>query len=243
MFVYKVLIAIVVLAMSLSAVRVSSRTSVPTAAVIVFHGLGDTGQGWKFLADIAQRSSDYNHIRFVFPNAPVIPITANGGQRMPGWFDILAFGGVVKDQDVPGYLRALSSVDKYVDEIINSGIPSERIIIGGFSQGGALALGKLADSKSKFAGFLEFSPFVFPFQEVLKAKHTGVNIETPVFHGHGEEDPLIHKSLSDSSAKFFKEELGYKNYEYRTYPGVGHSLAEDELEYALNFIKERLPSK
>lgn len=237
---FKFSLALIIIAMSLSAVRVS-RTSGPTAAVIIFHGLGDSGQGWKFLADIANRTTDYNHIKFIFPNAPIAPVTANGGHKMPSWFDIIQFGGDPKNQDVPSYFKALKSIDDYVKEVTDAGIPTERIIIGGFSQGGGMTLGKAVESNNKFAGFIGMSPMIFPFLEPITKVHSHVNDETPIFHGHGQSDPMINVKLADSAAAYFKDQLKFKEYTYKTYPNTGHSLAEEELGEILEFIKDKLP--
>ncbi|CCH45046.1 Acyl-protein thioesterase 1 [Wickerhamomyces ciferrii] len=225
--------------MVLSAVRVSSRTKVPTASVIIVHGLGDSGDGWKFLADLARGSNEFDHINFVFPNAPTIPITANQGYEMPGWFDLYQFGTSGGRKDVDGYLKSLKVLNSYVKEQIDLGVKPERIIIGGFSQGAALALGALATFDFKVAGFLIFSGFM-PVGDKVKELFNPANIETPVFQGHGDIDPIINKSYADETHQFFKD-LGYKNYNYNIYPNLPHSVANEELSHAFDFLKKTIP--
>lgn len=225
--------------MVLSAVRVSSRTKVPTASVIIVHGLGDSGDGWKFFSDLARRSSEFDHINFVFPNAPTIPITANAGYEMPGWFDIFQFGAPGGKKDVDGYLKSLDLVKSYIKEQIDLGVKPDRIIVGGFSQGAALALGALATLDFKIAGFLIFSGFM-PVGEKIKSLFNPKNLETPVFQVHGDADPIIHKEYADQTHEFFKE-LGYKNYNYNIYPNLPHSVANEELSQAFDFLRKTIP--
>jgi predicted esterase len=225
--------------MSLSAVRSVSRSSPATAAVIFFHGLGDSGSGWQFFADMARQSSEFDHINFVFPNAPTQSVTVNGGNSMPSWFDIQRFGEWTNNDDVDGYLKSLETVGKYIDEQITNGITPDRIIVGGFSQGGGLALGTLALHEKKIGGILAFSPAV-PFFKLLKDEKLDVNINTPVFHGHGTADPVIPIHAGNADVELFKE-LGFKNYTYKTYPGLQHSCHPEELETAFDFIRKIAP--
>lgn len=226
--------------MSLSAVRVPARTKVPTAAYVHLHGLGDSGSGWQFFSDLARQSPDFDHINFVFPNAPIIPITANGGYEMPGWFDIFQFGQPGGRQDVEGYLKSLETLKAFIKEQTDLGIKPDRILIGGFSQGAALSLGALATLDFKLAGFLIFSGFM-PVREKIKELFNLTNIDTPVFQGHGDDDPIINKGYADQTAEFFKKELGFKNYTYNIYPNLPHSVANEELAHAFDFIRKTVP--
>ncbi|CDR38362.1 CYFA0S02e00760g1_1 [Cyberlindnera fabianii] len=226
----------------LSAVRVASRTNTPTAAVIIVHGLGDSGSGWKFFADMARQSSDFDHIRFVFPNAPNQPVSINGGIPMPSWFDIDSFGEYTNNRDVAGYLKSLDTVKQYINEQVESGIPTERIVVGGFSQGGGLALGTAALFDKKLAGILAFSPAA-PFYSTFKEKKVDVNIDTPIFHGHGTSDPVVPYEAGKLTRDFFTKELGFKNYKHESYPGLEHSCANEELAAAYKLISDVLPKQ
>lgn len=226
----------------MSAFRISARNGAPQAAVIFFHGLGDTGNGWSFLGELCRKTAEFDHINFVFPNAPTIPITANGSYRMPGWFDILEFRNTTRI-DNEGYTKALDVVDTFIEEQIELGLKPENIIVGGFSQGGGLAVGTLVKSSKKLAGIVTLSPYA-PFQELFRKWNTGtVNRDTPIFHGHGRSDPMIAIAFSDLHHKFFTTELDYPDYTYKTYPGIGHSTSNDELEDVLEFIRKTVPKK
>lgn len=105
------------------------------------HGLGDTGSGWGFLAQYLQQRDPaaFQHTNFVFPNAPELHVTANGGALMPAWFDILEWDPSFSKVDSDGFMNSLNSIEKTVKQEIDKGIKPEQIIIGGFSQGAALA--------------------------------------------------------------------------------------------------------
>nr|XP_051688494.1 acyl-protein thioesterase 1 isoform X5 [Oryctolagus cuniculus] len=123
-----------------------------TAAVIFLHGLGDTGHGWaEAFAGI--RSS---HIKYICPHAPVMPVTLNMNMAMPSWFDII---GLSPDsqEDEPGIKQAAENVKALIDQEVKNGIPSNRIILGGFSQGGALSLYTALTTQQKLAGVTALS--------------------------------------------------------------------------------------
>ncbi|ODV74994.1 palmitoyl-(protein) hydrolase CYBJADRAFT_125136 [Cyberlindnera jadinii NRRL Y-1542] len=227
--------------MSLNAVRVASKVPA-TASVIFFHGLGDSGAGWQFLSDMARRSSDFDHVRFIFPNAPVTPVTVNSGIPMPSWFDIQRFGEWTNNDDVEGYLKSIETVGKYIDEEIAYGIKPERIIVGGFSQGGGLALGTAALSDKKVGAIIALSPAT-PFFSHLKENKVDVNKYTPVFHGHGTADPVIPIGAGKAISDLFKNHLGFENYDFNTYPGLQHSADPDEIESVLQLIKQIAPKE
>jgi len=107
-----------------------------TASMIFLHGLGDTGHGWAGLLNTIRP----DHLKVICPTAPVIPITLNLGFRMPAWFDIESLENLEEEPDIAGLQRSAQLVYKHIEGEIRFGIPSDKIIIGGFSQGAALAL-------------------------------------------------------------------------------------------------------
>jgi len=109
-----------------------------SAALIFLHGLGDTPDGWSSLQTLLPSiRQTLSNVTYLFPPAPTIPISINGGFRMPGWFDIYSWPIAVGDKDdMQGILAAVRQVEKQVEDLHKSGIPHRRIIIGGFSQGG-----------------------------------------------------------------------------------------------------------
>lgn len=228
---------------TISALRFPSRTLKPTASIIFFHGLGDSGSGWKFLQDLSRRSPEFDHINFVFPNAPVCPVSANNGYEMPSWYDIFDFGFQGGKFDYDGFLKSVQVVKDLVKEQIDNGVKPERIIVGGFSQGGALALGALATLDVKIAGFIPLSAPILPFVDLIsdKVRYNAINLETPVFHGQGLSDPIVRFDIGNKGSSFFREKLGYTNYKYETYRGLDHSVNDEELMEIFSLIRSAVP--
>lgn len=229
--------------MSISCVRVNATKSA-NAAVIFIHGLGDSGDGWSWFPKVVSltglvKSND--EINYVFPNAPNIPITVNGGMRMPGWFDIYAFGDPSAKQDVDGFFKSCNVVKLLITEQIEKhNISPERIIIGGFSQGSAISMAVLSLLDIKIGGLVALSGFC-PVTDALpgKTNKSGINFDTPVFQGHGTVDPIIAHQYGKLSSDFYKS-LGFKNWDFRSYNGVAHSTSEDELVDVVRFISSIL---
>lgn len=232
----------------ISAIKTPATTTPAKAAIIFLHGLGDSGDGWSFLPQIINQTklipTDVaNSINYVFPNAPQIPITVNGGMRMPGWFDIYEFGNPNARQDVVGFFKTITDVVKeLIDEQINKyNIPAEKIIIGGFSQGAAISLATLATLNFKIGGVVALSGFCSPpVAEELEQKYlvSDVNFNTPVFQGHGTADPIIAYDFGKKTSEYYKTKLGFKNLQFHTYSGVAHSASEEELVDVVKFIKD-----
>lgn len=229
--------------MSVSAIRTNATTSAKSAIIFV-HGLGDSGEGWSWFPQVIQQTGlvkSYPEINFVFPNAPSIPITANGGMVMPGWFDIFQFGNPNAKQDTDGFLKSCNVVKELVREQIEKhNVPAERIIIGGFSQGAAITMATLSLLDYKIGGLVALSGFC-PVTKAIAENHnkSGVNFDTPVFQGHGEADPVINFGYGKDLSDFFKS-LGFTNWNFNGYPGVAHSTNNQELVDVIKFIGQIL---
>jgi len=206
-----------------------------TASLIFLHGLGDTGNGWSSIF----REIKKPHIKYIFPTAPVRAVTLNGGMRMTAWFDILGLNPGAS-QDETGLKESSQILMKLVDDEIKSGIPSERIIIGGFSQGGATALYTTLTSPHKFGGVLALStwlPLHERFPEQME-KSTG-KFETQILQCHGDSDQLVPQSWSQMSVKLMQS-LGFKHVNYKVYRGLDHSSCEEEMDEIATFIVKYL---
>lgn len=207
-----------------------------TATVIFLHGLGDTGAGWASAVENWQRRSRLAQVKFILPNAPHIPITAvsslsppyliihfpltprgkkNGGFRMPGWFDLYALTGKIDDlrdrQDKDGMLSARAYVEGLIQAEIDAGIPASRIAVGGFSQGGAIALFSAITGKHKLAGAVGLSSWLVLDKEVpnmLTEDGRDLNRTTPIFMGHGSADPMVPTAFGQQSCDELKK-LGF----------------------------------
>lgn len=229
--------------MSVTTIR-SSASSTAKAAIIFIHGLGDSGEGWLWFPQVIQQTGlvkSYSDINFVFPNAPTLPITVNGGMRMPAWFDIYEFGNPDAKQDVDGFLKSCNVVKELIQEQIDKHhVPAEKIIIGGFSQGAAVSMATLALLDFKIGGLVALSGFC-PVRKTIADKHNaaGANFNTPVFQGHGDMDPVINFSYGKDSAKFYQS-LGFSEWEFHEYAGVAHSTNNQELVEVIKFISRIL---
>eukprot|EP00736_Rhodelphis_marinus_P004489 Rmarinus@m.23817 len=148
-----------------------------TSATIIFlHGLGDSGQGWSHLRSMF--GSKFRHVKWVFPDAPTIPISCNGGYRMPGWFDLLDFPVQQTTPEDEGSVAAgVEIVHKLINEEISKGIPPGRIVVAGFSQGGLMSLTAGLQFPQTLAGIGSMSGWLglkksFPIRDGGKFKDT-----------------------------------------------------------------------
>ncbi|KAI4249952.1 MAG: hypothetical protein LQ352_005470 [Teloschistes flavicans] len=215
-----------------------------TATVIWAHGLGDQGSGWLPMAENFRRRGKFEEVAFVFPNAPQIPITVNFGMRMPGWYDIVAFDDLAQQQDQPGIFRSRDYFHSLIKAEMDKGIPSNRIVLGGFSQGGSLSIFAGLCSPSPLAGIFGLSSYLLlgpSLPQLLTPQNKSANTPTPVFMGHGDVDPLVRLEWGQETAKVLRE-LGW-TVDFRMYRGLQHSADPKEMDDLENWLGERLPSQ
>lgn len=220
-----------------SAIRIASKVQPAEQAMIIFHGLGDTGSGWSFFADFLQKDPAFHKTRFVFPNAPGIPVTVSGGMRMPAWFDILEWTLSPSKADTEGVFKSLDVIQQCVQEQIDSGIKPENIIVGGFSQGAAISLASTMTLPFKIGGFVSLSGFCCTPKDAFN-NSTSKNLATPVFHGHGDEDPVVPLKSGQSAREFYTKDCGLQNYTFKVYSGLEHSTSPEEMVDLISFIKK-----
>ena len=202
--------------------RVHGNSS-PTHAAIWLHGLGATANDFVPVLPYLGLSDSCN-IRFVFPQAPDRPITVNGGYVMPGWYDIKGMD-ITDKEDRAGMTESRFILEALIEEQIAKGIPSENILLIGFSQGGALAYYTGIRSQHKLAGILALSAYL-PFLAEAKGEHSGVNINSPVMGMHGTADPVVSISAGKKSAEVLQT-LGYQ-VQWQEYP-MGHCVIPEQL--------------
>jgi len=212
-----------------------------TSTVIVAHGLGDSGAGWHFLAEQFRSQNKFPETKFIFPNAPNIPITVNGGMRMPGWYDITDFGDIVnRSEDETGILRSQKTLHDLIAAEVQAGIPSERIVLGGFSQGGAMSLLSGVTHPTKLGGIFGLSCYLLLQGKLREMVPAGSpNKLTPIFMGHGDFDPVVRYPWGKATAEKLRE-WGWQ-VDFKTYPGLPHSCSQDEIDDLENYIKARIP--
>lgn len=209
------------------------------ASVIIMHGLGDSGDGWRFLSDMLHKYEQFSEVNFIFPNAPVKPLTIAGGQMIPQWFDIFELANPNARQDEDGYWKSVDYIKNIVENEVNNGVSANKIIVGGFSQGASLSLGLAATYDKKLAGILCMSGF-FAMKQGIKNRLVDTNKDIEIFHGHGDADPMINIDYARMTSKYFKEELGFTNYKLHEYHGMAHSTCNEELTDIIQFLTKNL---
>jgi len=196
----------------------------PTAAVIWLHGLGADGN--DFVPIVPElRLADDPGIRFIFPNAPHQPVTCNGGYVMRSWYDIYSLDGFEKE-DKAGILESQKTIESLIQGEITRGIKSNRIILMGFSQGGAVALHTGLRFLQQLAGIGALSTYL-PLREDVKKERCMVNKDVPIFMAHGLFDPVVRYEYGETSCKLLQR-LGYA-VEWKNYP-MEHSVCPEEIE-------------
>uniref|UniRef100_A0A671L446 palmitoyl-protein hydrolase n=1 Tax=Sinocyclocheilus anshuiensis TaxID=1608454 RepID=A0A671L446_9TELE len=208
-------------------------TEKETAVVIFLHGLGDTGHGW---AD-TMTSIRLPYIKYICPHAPRIPVTLNMKMTMPSCCYMLKFDYVALSID-----HSFSSIVKaIIDHEVKNGIPSSRIILGGFSQGGALSLYTSLTSQQHLAGVVGLSCWLPLHKTFPQAASGSGNKDTPILQCHGEMDPMIPVQFGAMTAEKLKTIISPQNVTFRTYPGLMHSSCPQEMSAVKEFIEKQLP--
>ncbi|KAF1812597.1 acyl-protein thioesteras-like protein 1 [Eremomyces bilateralis CBS 781.70] len=212
-----------------------------TATVIVAHGLGDSGVGWVWLAENWRMRNKFEEVSFIFPSAPNIPITLNMGMRMPGWYDIASLDELKRAEDETGINRSRAYFHELINAEIKKGIPSNRIVLGGFSQGGAMSLLSGLTSPHKLGGIFGLSCYLLlkDKAQAMIADANNANKETKIFIGHGDEDQVVKHAAGKTSAEVLKQ-WGY-DVDFRTYAGLVHSADPEEIDDLESYLNDRIP--
>ncbi|XP_050301660.1 acyl-protein thioesterase 1 [Anthonomus grandis grandis] len=218
----------------MSAPVILSATAKHTATLIFLHGLGDTGQGWAQAMN-AIRSP---FMKVICPTARTIPVTLNAGFRMPSWFDLKTLDES-GPEDEEGIKSAATEVHSLIEKEIQGGIPAERIVIGGFSQGGALALYTALTYPKKLAGVVALSCWLPLRKSFPAAKKCPDDI--PIFQCHGDCDPVVPYKWGQMTASALKPLL--KNTDFKSYRGLMHSSSDEEMRDIKMFVEKCLPSQ
>jgi len=193
----------------------------PTASVIWLHGLGADGN--DFAPIVPELRSPKAAIRFVFPHAPVRPVTINGGMRMRAWYDIT--DGANRREDERGVRASQVLIEALIGREKERGTKAGRLVLAGFSQGGAIALHTGLRHPERIAGIMALSTYV-PVGEKLSAEASTANRDVPIFMGHGSDDPIIPLVRAEQSRNLLKS-LGYPT-EWHKY-AMPHSVCPEEL--------------
>lgn len=192
----------------------------PCAVVIWLHGLGADGHDFEPVVPLLRLPAELP-VRFVFPHAPEIPISAFGGQRARGWFDFDPGAG----PELPGLEKSAARIRDLIQREIDDGMPPERIVLAGFSQGGVLAFHTALFYPKRLAGILALSTFLADAGELGAAGAT-INRDIPILMCHGQQDAVLPMSLGESSHDALRR-AGYA-VEWFEYP-MGHEVCLEEI--------------
>lgn len=195
----------------------------PRASILILHGLGADGNDFVPIAQELDLG-EVGPVRFVFPHAPVMPVTINGGYRMRAWYDILGTEsqGV---QDEAGLRRSRQLVEALVAREVQRGVPASRIVLAGFSQGCAMSLLTGLRFAGRLGGIAGLSGYL-PLAEQTAAERSEASLGTPIFLAHGWQDEVVDFARGQASAQALRR-LGYA-VEWHEYP-VGHSVCMEEI--------------
>jgi len=208
--------------------------SQPSAAVIWLHGLGADGHDFASLVPELDLSG-CPPIRFVFPHAPSMPVTVNGGYVMPAWYDILG-PNLVSQQDAAGIQSSERAIVALIAHEVARGIPAEHIVLAGFSQGCAMALHTGLRLPQRLAGIMALSGYL-PLADRITAERHPANAQTPVFMAHGTQDPVVVIARGEASRDALAA-LG-QPVAWHSYP-MPHSLHPQEIADISTFLAQVL---
>ncbi len=196
----------------------------PEASVIWLHGLG--ADGYDFDPIVPQlRLPGGPEVRYVFPHAPVRPVTINAGMAMRAWYDIVDLRPGAP-QDAAGVRESAEAVDGLIRREVERGIPESRIILAGFSQGGAIALYAGLRYPETLAGIIGLSTYL-PLQDAFDTEASEANRHTPLFMAHGSLDPVVPPVAGETTSRFLVQR-GY-DVTFRTY-AMPHAVCPEEIE-------------
>jgi len=206
----------------------------PTAAVVWLHGLGADGHDFEPLVpELSWAGAP--HIRYIFPHAPVRPVTINGGMAMRAWYDIVSLTSG-RDHDQRGIADSVNQAAALVQREIARGIAPERIVVAGFSQGGAIAIQTALRFPQRLAGLVALSTYLLLDHRLESDAHEA-NQALPVFVGHGSQDPMVPVQLGETAAGRLRD-MGHE-VEFHRY-AMPHAVCPEEIADLAGWLRARL---
>ncbi|WP_028319502.1 alpha/beta hydrolase [Desulfobulbus elongatus] len=215
----------------LPAIELETR-SAPDAAVIWLHGLGADGSDFAPIVPELHLPPDLG-IRFIFPHAPAMPVTVNGGYVMPAWFDILEMA-IDRKVDSAQLLVSAARINRFVDRELDRGIDSRRIVLAGFSQGGAVAYQVGLSHSRPLGGLLAMSTYFATSDSIALSE---ANFDLPIEIHHGIHDPVVPQALGIRAAEFLRDR-GY-SVAFRSYP-MDHSVCPQQIAHIADALQRFL---
>lgn len=206
----------------------------PTGCVIWLHGLG--ADGYDFVPIVKElEQMSLPSTRFVFPHAPKIPVSINGGYVMRAWYDIKNVD-LQRQEDEDGIRQSQATVEQLINDQIALGFTPEKIVLAGFSQGGAIVYQTGLRTRHKLAGLIALSTYL-PCENTLDSELNPVNLSIPVLAAHGEQDNIVPIERGEKAVNILRSKgVGV---EWHTYP-MAHSVCGEEVVEIANFLKKIL---
>jgi lysophospholipase-2 len=212
-----------------------------SALVIICHGLGDSAEGFVDVAE--QLAMIMPYCKFVLPTAPSRPVTMNAGMSMPAWYDIAGLDER-SNEECDGLVESRDTVRSLLEQAHDegNGVPYSRMVLMGFSQGGALSLFtglSLARPEHKLAGIVCLSGYLAGRSQFTL---TDGLASTPVFHGHGRSDPMVQFTMAERTKDILTSaDYALSDYTLKGYAGLPHSVNQEELADVVSFLRKVLP--
>ncbi|KAH9948748.1 lysophospholipase I [Amylocystis lapponica] len=227
---------------------ISPRT-LHSATVIFVHGLGDSGRGWKAVTGILGADPTLYHVKWVLPTAPIRSVTINYGVEMPSWYDIYD-RELTGPQDEEGMMESARTLYALISAEIDAGLPANRILLGGFSQGGTMSILAGLSCEHKLGGIVVLSgrvPLPDKFSTLVKPQNKTV----PIFWGHGKEDVMVKYMHALRSAELLRVTVGVPQaaagapqdggLDFHAYDGIQHSTTPQELRDLKGWLQKVIP--
>ncbi|XID74720.1 alpha/beta hydrolase [Alkanindiges sp. WGS2144] len=222
------------MAQLLSALELSTG-SAPCFSVIWLHGLGADANDFVPVVPALKLPVQFP-TRFIFPNAPHIPVTVNAGYVMPAWYDILEMNILSRKVDLTGIQQSVAQVNQFIQRENERGIPAERIFLAGFSQGGAIAYQTALTYSERLAGVLALSTYI-PDKHLIEQQFNSVQCQLPVFVAHGLDDEVVSPALAQQAFAQLKE-LGVQPV-WHHYP-MAHEVCMQEVDDIAAWLVARM---
>ena len=205
----------------------------PTCSIVWLHGLGADGHDFAPIVPELV-APDWPAVRFVFPHAPTRPVTINGGMPMRAWYDIADFDLHAR-QDETGMRASIAATEALIAHENARGVPDERIVLAGLSQGGAIALAAGLRHPRRLAGIVALSTYLV-LGDSLEAERSVANAATPIFQGHGTFDPVVAPPRGEDARRRL-EALGY-TVDWHAYP-MAHAICAQEIGDLRHWLGQR----
>ncbi|MGO1070575.1 alpha/beta hydrolase [Lysobacter sp. CA199] len=210
----------------------------PTWSVLWLHGLGADGHDFSPIVPELVRK-DWPALRFVFPHAPVRAVTINNGLRMRAWYDIRDFQDLANRADEAGVDESVQQVEALIAREAERGIPAQRVLLAGFSQGGAITLATALRRKQALGGLIALSTYL-PMADRLVREATAVAHTQPLFMAHGQHDPVVPYRGGEMAAARLRT-LGFK-IDWHAYP-MAHQVCAEEIAALGDWMSQRFAAK